>query len=215
MIDPIEYDDLAAEYALQQYKKDGSVRDLLVAFSSPFNETDQMFFDLFTILDIDLSVGKQLDVIGKIIGQRRLGLSDSEYRIRLKLRIAVNRSFGDPETAIALISALTGATRVQYIPQYPANATFFTNGTVAVPNLSDEVDSVTPLGVGSSVITSALGDTPFVFGGDDDGLGFNRVIGEVFLLDTNESLILDGEEFFVTTGEETDDEGGEMVGIFS
>jgi len=38
--------------------------------------------------------GVQLDVLGKIVGQPRLGLSDSGYRSAIKLKIRVNRSRG-------------------------------------------------------------------------------------------------------------------------
>ena len=47
--------------------------------------------------------GVQLDILGKIVGQPRLGLSDAAYRTAIKLRIRVNRSRGSSEDLIQIL----------------------------------------------------------------------------------------------------------------
>ncbi len=47
--------------------------------------------------------GVQLDVLGKIVGQPRLALSDEGYRTAIKIRIRVNRSRGTSEDLLAIL----------------------------------------------------------------------------------------------------------------
>lgn len=61
------------------------------------------------LLDIDNSVGVQLDNIGRIVGQLRFGLDDATYRIYLKARIRANLSTGTPEDLYSVFLALLGA----------------------------------------------------------------------------------------------------------
>lgn len=68
--------------------------DILGGLSQDWEDAAQ---SLFSLLSIEDSVGQQLDVIGRIVGQARVGLADSIYRIYLRARIAANRSTGVPE----------------------------------------------------------------------------------------------------------------------
>jgi hypothetical protein len=65
---------------------------------------------LFTVLDIDNSVGPQLATIGRIIGQVDPGLGDATYRVFLKARIQANRSTGGGEDIYKVFRALYGET---------------------------------------------------------------------------------------------------------
>jgi hypothetical protein len=60
---------------------------------------------LFNVYDIDNVGGVQLDVIGTIIGQPRLGVDDATYRLYLKTRIMANRSTGTPEDLYKVMRA--------------------------------------------------------------------------------------------------------------
>lgn len=52
--------------------------------------------------------GKQLDVLGKIVGAERDGLSDDDYRLAIRLQIRVNRSFGTAEDLIQVTRLALG-----------------------------------------------------------------------------------------------------------
>ncbi len=57
----------------------------------------------------DYAEGVQLDVLGRVVGQRREGLSDTAYRAHIKARIRINRSFGTPEDIIEVIKLVETA----------------------------------------------------------------------------------------------------------
>lgn len=70
---------------------------------------------LLTILDIANSVGVQLDVIGRIVGQPRLGAVDATYRLYLYARILANNSDGTAEQLYTIMTTLFGSGMI-YIP---------------------------------------------------------------------------------------------------
>lgn len=76
--------------------------------------------ELLFRLSIDRSEGTQLDHLGEIIGQSRLGTSDEIYRVLLKIRIGINNSEGDIERILTTWKLLTGTSNVKLIESFPA-----------------------------------------------------------------------------------------------
>ncbi len=90
----------------------GQWTDMLGAMAQDWEDAAQT---LLTLLDIDASSGVQLDTIGRVVGQPRLGVVDSTYRLYLRARILANRSTGTAEEIYAVFAALLGAAAP---PQY-------------------------------------------------------------------------------------------------
>lgn len=63
---------------------------------------------VLTIIDIDASVGAQLDNLGRLIGQPRGGVNDVTYRLYLRARLAARRSKGTSEDLYTVFRALFG-----------------------------------------------------------------------------------------------------------
>ena len=73
-----------------------------------FDDLEASGQSMFTLLDIDNSEGVNLDLIGRIVGQPRLGVDDVTYRFYLRARILANRSSGGPEDIYKVFRALYG-----------------------------------------------------------------------------------------------------------
>ena len=71
-------------------------------------------------LSIDDSEGDQLDHIGEIVGEERLGKTDALYRIAIKIRIGTNVSEGVMETVITIWRLLAPGDLVEISEDYPA-----------------------------------------------------------------------------------------------
>lgn len=73
--------------------KETTVEDLVGVLATSSQSTEE---GIWTLRRRRLSAaeGAQLDGIGRIVGQLRGGVSDVEYRLRLKARIRINRSAG-------------------------------------------------------------------------------------------------------------------------
>lgn len=66
----------------------------LEAVLTSIQDVENALQQLYRERRIDTAVGTQLDILGKIVGQPRNGLSDDTYRRRVRARVSVNRSDG-------------------------------------------------------------------------------------------------------------------------
>jgi hypothetical protein len=92
----------------EQFKSGANWAKLVALLARQAQALEDSAQSLFTLASINDSVGTQLDVIGGIVGQPRLGISDAAYRLRLQGRVAANRSSGSPEDLYNMIRSLTG-----------------------------------------------------------------------------------------------------------
>lgn len=75
---------------------------LLACLVSPFQSLENALQQLLTERSVDTAVGAQLDVIGKIVGQARNGMTDDDFRRHVRARISVNKSTGVTEDIITV-----------------------------------------------------------------------------------------------------------------
>lgn len=75
----------------------------------------------FTACTLEDGEGVQLDGIGSIVGQPRETTDDEAYRVRLRVRIAINRSGGRTEDVIGTLSLLVPEGGAVYLQEsFPA-----------------------------------------------------------------------------------------------
>lgn len=98
------------------------------AMLTPLAEVETLADQVQTQRWVDTAVGVQLDGIGYIVGETRLGRDDDDYRTAIMFRIFANTSNATPEDLIKGLRLLTTPDDIQYIEQYPATAMLFTNG---------------------------------------------------------------------------------------
>lgn len=131
---------------------------------------------------LDVAVGANLDQYGLLVGERRDGLNDIEYRAFIGARILSNLSEGTIDEMTAILAIIGRATSaVQYIPLYPAGMQF--GYVTAEPPASDaraarivtQMTEVAPAGVEVAFIVEATED---YFGFDDDPEAFGFDEGE-------------------------------------
>ncbi len=79
---------------LQQFKGQPNFELLLDAWGVSVQDVEDMFWALFSERGLDVAVGKQLDILGTIVGEQRGALGDEDYRVRLRVRIRLNVSNG-------------------------------------------------------------------------------------------------------------------------
>jgi hypothetical protein len=136
--------------------------------------------ELLFRLDIDNSEGTQLDGIGEIVGQSRLGYSDELYRVLIKIRIGINVSEGDVERILTVWKMLTNTTDVKLIESYPASIRLTTTTYIGdeIGNLlMDLFQDVIPAGVRLELIQ--IWDTDrFGWSGDYGNWGVSNWITE-------------------------------------
>lgn len=102
------HEEQALARLVEQFKHKESIRKFFAPFVTQTQALEDASFQLFTLRNIDSSEGVNLDIIGKIVGERRQGVSDPIYRLRIRARIRANLSSGTVENIYSVFRALFG-----------------------------------------------------------------------------------------------------------
>jgi len=150
-------------------------------FGEEAQEVEDSLHSLIVERFLANSVGIQLDVWGLIVGERREGLHDVEYRAMIGARILSNISEGTINQMTAILEIVGRAMPgVTYYPLYPAGMAFaYVTDTPASPDraarIVSQMTEVAPAGVEVAYIVAA---TEGYFGFDDDPEAFGFEEGE-------------------------------------
>lgn len=94
---------------LSQFDSAARLHALVRALVQPLQDLEQAAFDVMGAFDVDTASGAQLDAVGALVGEARLGRSDVAYRAYVKARILANRANGQPKILYAIARALLGS----------------------------------------------------------------------------------------------------------
>lgn len=166
------------------FKDKPKIAALLSAFVSPTQDIEAILYDLFGQRSIDTAVGYQLDILGEIVGVKRKGRSDSDYRLAIIGKIAINTSEGTSEDLIAIFNFLTGSVKSWITFVYPAEVGIYADKNLGGLNVEEIYNicqsiiagGVKLFGIGS-YNSDGSGDPTFAFDGDAYGnvAGFGDV----------------------------------------
>lgn len=165
----------ALDRLITQYRNKPRLMAIISAFVAQHQMLEDAIFQLYGRLDIQNSIGAQLDGIGDIVGQDRLGFDDARYRILLLAKIGQNVSNGDPERIISIFKLLTNADLVHYINLKNGEIELATDGSVdetIINFVFDQLQRSVAGGVRLNEIIFFDGDEPFAFAGVTDARGF-------------------------------------------
>lgn len=152
---------------------------LLTALITPGQSIEDTLQQLLTERSVDLAIGAQLDLVGKLVGESRGGLDDDTYRLYIRARIATNRSNGTIADLIKVAALIINnvAATITVTPQYPA-AVDVTIGAIATTDqvanvLVDLLNQAVSAGVRMALDTQYVDDLhTFSF-----GLGTTSIAG--------------------------------------
>lgn len=142
-------------------KPDGSLTNLqklIKVLVIPFQQLEDVKWQLKTERWLSTAIGAQLDEIGVILGLPRIiGESDEDYRERLQFQIFINSTSGTPEQVMSVLRFLTNGTYSNYHDIGIADYQLETNG-LKFPNpvnqLNDGIFQVSPAGVNYAPIVA-------------------------------------------------------------
>jgi hypothetical protein len=115
---------------LSQWEDKPNITGLVQSYLENIQVVEDMWFQLLTERDIYSAVGAQLDVLGLIVGQLRLGQEDELYRQSILNRVAINTSDSTPEKILEILKLITNTDTVGLWEHYPASLHLFTDGTL-------------------------------------------------------------------------------------
>lgn len=97
---------------LSQFKDKPKFTGLLAAYLTQVQQLEDAIYDVYALRMIANAgtAGAQLDVIGKIVGQKRGGATDAQYLVYLSARIRTNFSSGTMEDVLRVAALLIPTT---------------------------------------------------------------------------------------------------------
>lgn len=122
---------------IQVFRDKPRLNAILASYAAQADALEAVFWQLLTERNVDNAVGVQLDILGKLVGQPRVGTTDETYRLFIRTRIRANRSKGRASDAIAVARLALDGAPFEYQDWYPASV------IIEVPAL-DLPDGVTP-----------------------------------------------------------------------
>ena len=133
---------------LEQFKDKPNITALLEGWLQGVQTTEDSLFDLLDNRSIQTAYGVQLDYIGKIVGAKRGGRSDSSYREFIQLQILINTSEGTPTDILEILSLITNADIVKSFPHYPVGGNLYTDGDNIPSTLASTLTKAAPISHG-------------------------------------------------------------------
>lgn len=163
----------------QQFRDKPKVVSLVTALARSKQSLEDALIDLLLLRYIDTATGPQLDVIGRIVGQPRLQLSDDDYRRYIRARVQTNRSTGTGKRIIRISKLILNDSTLRVVLRNYGTAGYHAkilDGTVD-GDLADILLSFLTDGTvgGVRVVLETLPagpDDSFRLGGGPPGLGF-------------------------------------------
>lgn len=205
--------DVILELLIQQFKDKPNFNGILQALNAQAEDLETAIFEIRDNYWVDTAEGDQLDVLGAIQNESRLGRNDTAYRAAILARIGVNNGSGEFETIINALINLFGATVAQLKNAGNANLYIWTDLTLVETDFN-KLQSIVAAGVKIYVIHGST--NPFVMFGDSDGLGFDKINDDEPFLDVNGDVIQDasGDDIQVTINESDGNSGGELQNVW-
>ena len=136
---------------LPQFNKSEKIKGLLKSLLSAAQPTEDTLFQVMQSTGIDTAAGVQMDIIGKLLNVPRGTNTDTEYRVALYAKVAINAANGTPENIIDLVRFATGSQSVKLTEYFPAEVHIQVKG--GAPVREGFLDLVSPIGVGSYLST--------------------------------------------------------------
>lgn len=177
-----DHPDRAVARLLSQYRRQPRIQALVRALTGGAQAVEDVAFDLLASQTLSAASGRELELWGRIVGEARRGLDDTDYRRFIEARILANLSEGDVDRMIRIFDLVTGNCPVRYYTLYPAAfaLVMFNECTPLQDRLRRRIrrimESVKPAGVSLTLI-EATGNAYQYDSGPGLGVGeFSRVI---------------------------------------
>jgi len=101
------HDTEALARLIEQFKELPNIAALINAYTEQTQDDEDVFWDLLLERALSTAIGAQLDGLGEIVGEERLGRSDDDYRLAITARIKRNVMSGTGDEILEILALLT------------------------------------------------------------------------------------------------------------
>lgn len=170
-----------------QYQGKPKIEAFVTALLEPIQDLEDALWTLYVGRILDTATFAQLDAIGYIVGEPRLGRIDDDYRRFIRARIKTNRSNGLHEELLAITRLVLDdeTAELELVPQHPASLLLRITGTI----ITDEVAEILLDFLRDSVAAGVRLILEYIPSADTDTLRFDGVIAGEGLGDSTDPLV--------------------------
>lgn len=136
------------EKILYRFKDSKNITDLMVSLLQEVSILEDTFSSLYNNRNIDDAIGVQLDQIGKIVGEARVGRDDDSYRVAISVRTIINKSSGTISDIEEILTEVESPYFIQIFMHEPASIyIYIKTPEIPSPELKDLIQEALPAGV--------------------------------------------------------------------
>ena len=152
------------ERLLECFKFKPNMRATCAVILKRVQHIEDVLYQIYEGVWLDNAVGVQLDNLGDIVGEKRKGRQDEQYRLYIRARIKINRSNGKIEDTLAVARLILESTAgVFYLPEHPAAYRVLISDTaIAASDIATLLREVKPAGVQMNVEVAADTSNAFI-----------------------------------------------------
>jgi hypothetical protein len=121
---------------LSQLRDKPRFTKLIEILIRPFQEIEDVIFQLYTMRRLDSAQGVQLDIIGRIVDEERGGLLDDDYRAIIRIKVRVLFSRGTGPDLIKITQLFLASDDFNYAEFYPATVEITATALVTAAQLT-------------------------------------------------------------------------------
>lgn len=176
-----DHKDRAVDALLWQYRRAPRIVALVRSLAGAVQTVEDTAYEFLTGTVLSEATGAILDQWGKIVGERRRGLDDDDYRRFIEARILANLSEGTTDRLIEIFAKIAGPGDARFFGLYPAGfALAIKRSTPLSDRLRSRIrsfmESVKPAGVAMTLIEGT--DSAYQYdSGPGLGVGeFSRIL---------------------------------------
>lgn len=123
---------------LPSASRDGVEEGLVRIFARRTQTLEDVAVDVLTMTTLETATGASLDTLGRLVGEPRDGRADVEYRLRIRARVAINRSSGRGDELLRIVRLVVGPAAALALQEFqPAAFVLTISGTATA--LPDDV----------------------------------------------------------------------------
>jgi len=151
--------------SLERFKGQPNWELLLKLFLFRVQGMEDVAWELYQGMFLDVAQGPQLDMLGDTVGEPRNGRQDDQYRLFIRARVKINRANGKVSDVLEVAKLVLEPTAtVTYTPEYPAAyKVTVTGSSISARDIRDILVQVKPAGVGMSVVRTEDLATALIF----------------------------------------------------
>lgn len=165
---------------LQTKFRNSDWEGVVTAYVVQIQDLETSLFEFVDGRAIDTAEGINLDNMGTIVIQDRLGFDDDFYRVLIYVKIGINTSQANPEKVIDVFRLLTSSNLVHLIDLENGAVELYGDGVPPTDDISfvfENMEKVVAAGVRINTIGFFDPDEAFSFAGNVAGLGFSDITG--------------------------------------